>query len=72
MIKRASLAVVLTMAYLLAFAAGSFLHPIGVVRALGSHGPEVRLFVWDGVLLMLMLYGLSLGVEAMWESDCGI
>ena len=65
MVKRALLAMFLTTVFLLAFAAGSFLHPFGVVRTLGSRGLTVRLFVWDGVLLMLMLYVVTLGIEAM-------
>lgn len=65
MVKRVLLTMLFTAVYLVAFAAGSFLHPLGVIRALGSQGLTVRLFVWDGVLLMLALYGLTLGVEAL-------
>ena len=65
MIKKVLLAMSFTVAYLLAFAVGSFLHPFGITRVLGSHGLSVRLYVWDGVLLMLGLYLLTLGVEAL-------
>lgn len=65
MVKRVLLTILFTVVYLVTFAAGSFLHPLGVVRALGSEGLTARLFIWDGVLLMLTLYGLTLGVEAL-------
>ncbi len=65
MLKRISLALFFLLVYLLAFAAGSFLHPFGVIRILGAQGLGVRLFIWDGVLLMLALYLLTLGIEAL-------
>ena len=65
MVKRVLLGILFTVIYLIAFAAGSFLHPLGLVRAIGSQGLTVRLFIWDGVLVMLTLYGLTLGIEAL-------
>ncbi len=65
MTKRVLLATCLTVVYLVTFAAGSFLRPLGVTRVLGSHGLAVRLYVWDGVLLMLALYLLTLAIEAL-------
>ncbi len=65
MIKRVLLAGFLVILYVVAFAAGSFTHPFGVIRTLESHGLAVRLFIWDGVLLMVGLYLLSLAIEAV-------
>ena len=63
MIKKFLLSFVLTVLYLAAFAFGSFLRPFDRVQTLSSHGLAVRLFVWDGVLLMLALYALTLCAE---------
>lgn len=65
MIKRLLLALVLVFLYVVAFAAGSFAHPFGVTQTLGSQGPPVRLFIWDGALLMVGLYVLTLVLEAI-------
>ena len=65
MTERVLLAALLPVAYLVTFAVGSVLHPIGVTRTLGSHGLTVRLYVWDGVLLMLALFLLTLAIEAL-------
>ena len=67
MIKRVLLAVFLVILYTVAFAAGSFARPFGVIRTLGSHGLAVRLFIWDGVLLMVGLFLLTLVIEAVAE-----
>lgn len=56
---------VLVILYVVAFAAGSFARPFGVIRTLGAHGLAVRLFIWDGVLLMVGLYLLTLVIEAV-------
>ena len=65
MTKRVLLSACFTVVYFVTFAAGSFLRPFGVTRILGSHGLAVRLYVWDGVLLMLALYLLTLAIEAL-------
>ena len=64
MIKRVLFSALLTLLYLAAFAAGSFLHPFNRVQALSSQGLGVRLFIWDGVLLMLALFAVTLAIEA--------
>ena len=53
--------------FLVTFALGSFvLHPFHVQTVLGSSdATHVRSFVWDGLLLMLILYALVLVVEAL-------
>ena len=63
--KRALLTLLLLVAYLFAFAAGSFMHPFGITSVLASHGLAARIFIWDGVLLMLGLFVLTLGLEAI-------
>ena len=65
MVKRMLLAVILVFLYVMAFAAGSFAHPFGITRTLGSHGLGLRLFIWDGVLLMVGLYVLTLVIQAI-------
>ena len=65
LIKKALLAFALTLLYLAGFAAGSFLRPFGRVQTLGAHGLAIRLFVWDGVLVLLALYGLTLLIELL-------
>ena len=64
MIKRVLLAGFLVILYVGAFAAGSFARPFGVIGSLGSHGLTVRLFIWDGLLLMVGMYLLTLVIEA--------
>ena len=65
MIKRVLLTGFLVILYLAAFAAGSFARPFGVIRTLGSQELAVRSFIWDGVLLMVGLYVLTLVIEAI-------
>jgi hypothetical protein len=49
--------------FLIVFAAGSFFyHPFNVQTALAGTG---RSFVWDGVLLMLLLYALLMLVAVL-------
>ena len=55
----------LTVVYLIAFAARSFLHPFRHNGGLEPRGPAIRLYVWDALLLMLGLYLLTLVVEAL-------
>ena len=65
MVRGVLLAVGLSFAYLITFAAGSFLQPFGVTRVLASRELAGRFFVWDGVLLMVGLFLLTLLVEAL-------
>jgi hypothetical protein len=49
--------------FLLVFAAGSFLyHPFHIETALDG---RTRSFVWDGVLLLLLTYGVVLLIELL-------
>lgn len=65
MVKRVALTVCFTAVYLVTFATGSFLHPFGITRILGTRGLGVRLYIWDGVLLMLALFLLTIVIEAL-------
>ena len=53
--------------FLVTFALGSFvLHPFHVQTVLASSdATHARSFVWDGLLLMLLLYALVLLIEAL-------
>lgn len=62
--RRVVLGLVLTVLDLIVFAAGSFARPFGIATQLQASGAAVRLFLWDGLLLMTGLYLLTLGVEA--------
>lgn len=50
--------------FLVTFALGSFvLHPFNVRTALAPTATQTRVFIWDGVLMMLLLYVLVLLLE---------
>ncbi len=50
--------------FLITFALGSFiLHPFHVQTVLAPDAAHTRTFIWDGVLLMLLLYVLVLLLE---------
>ena len=52
--------------FLITYAVGSFfLHPFHVQTVLADHGNGTRIMFWDGLLLMLLLYGLVLLIEAL-------
>jgi hypothetical protein len=51
--------------FLLVFAVGSFIvHPFHVQTALASADGHSRVFLWDGALLMVLVYLLILLLEA--------
>ncbi len=50
--------------FLLTFLVGSLLlHPFHLTTTLASDAAHTRVFLWDGLLLMLLLYGLVLLLE---------
>jgi len=50
--------------FLVTFALGSFvLHPFNVRTALTPDATQTRVFIWDGLLMMLLLYVLVLLLE---------
>jgi hypothetical protein len=50
--------------FLFTFALGSFLPPFHLRQMLAQTPEGTRVFLWDGVVLMLGLYALILGIEA--------
>ncbi len=52
--------------FLLTFLVGSLvLHPFRVLTVLSRDAAHTRVFVWDGLLLMLALYGLMVVLGAV-------
>jgi hypothetical protein len=51
--------------FLLVFAAGSFFPPFHIERVLGVTPDGTRLFIWDGVLLMTLLFLVILLIESL-------
>ncbi len=51
--------------FLIVFAAGSFLPPFHIEHALNVTPDGTRMFIWDGVLLMTLLFGVILLIEAL-------
>jgi hypothetical protein len=63
--KKAIAVVLQFLLFLLVFAVGSLLfHPFHVETTMASVEGQTRLFLWDGVLLMVLTYGLILLLEA--------
>ena len=52
-------------AFLIIFALGSFLPPFNVRQILSSTQYGSRVFVWDGLLLAGILFGVILVIEAL-------
>ena len=51
--------------FLLVFAAGSFLPPLHVEHIIGVTADGTRIFIWDGVLLMTLLFLVILLIESL-------
>jgi len=51
--------------FFVTFAAGSFAPPFHIQRVLSVTPEGTRVFLWDGVVLMLALYILILLIEAL-------
>ena len=65
MIKNVFFALLQFVLFWLVFAAGSFFPPFHMERMLGATPDGTRIFVWDGVLLMVLLFAVILLVEAL-------
>lgn len=66
MVGRIVSCVVQCVLFLVTFALGSFvLHPFNVRTVLLPSATQTRVFIWDGLLLMLMLYVLVLLIEVL-------
>jgi hypothetical protein len=62
--KRAVLALGQFVLFLVCFAVGSFAAPLHVRQVLGVTPDGTRIFLWDGVILMVLLLALLAGIEA--------
>ena len=62
--KNAIFAVLKFLLFLVVFAAGSFLPPFHIEHVLGTTADGTRIFIWDGVGLMVILLVLLLLIEA--------
>jgi hypothetical protein len=51
--------------FFVTFLLGSFVHPLKVQTVLAPDALHTRVFIWDGLLLMLILYVLVLVVELL-------
>lgn len=64
--KRVFSVLVQFLLFLLVFGAGSFVfHPFHVETTLAAVDGRARSFVWDGLLLMVLLYVVVLAFEAL-------
>jgi hypothetical protein len=50
--------------FLIVFAVGSFFPPFHIEHVLGTTPDGTRIFIWDGVVLMVILFVLLLLIEA--------
>jgi hypothetical protein len=51
--------------FFFAFAAGSFFPPFHIEQVLATTPDGTRIFIWDGVVLMAVLFGVILLIEAL-------
>jgi hypothetical protein len=51
--------------FLVAFAAGSFFPPFRMEQVLAATNDGTRVFIWDGVVLMAILFAVILVIEAL-------
>lgn len=51
--------------FLVAFAAGSFFPPFHMEQVLAATNDGTRVFIWDGVVLMAILFAVILVIEAL-------
>ena len=59
------LAVLKFLLFLVVFAAGSFFPPFHIQQTLGVTADGTRIFIWDGALLMVLVFAVILAIEAM-------
>ncbi len=65
MIKNVFFALLQFVLFFLVFGAGSFFPPFHLEHVLGTTPDGTRIFIWDGVLLMLLLFVVILLIEAL-------
>lgn len=65
MIKNVFFTILKFILFFVVFAAGSFFPPFHIERVLGTTPDGTRIFIWDGVLLMVALFVVILLIEAL-------
>lgn len=65
MIKKVFFTLLQFVLFLLVFAAGSFFPPFHIEHVLGTTADGTRVFIWDGVVLMFLLFATILLIEAL-------
>jgi hypothetical protein len=63
--KNAIFAVLQFVLFMIVFAVGSFLPPFHIQRILSVTPEATRVFIWDGVVLMTLLFVVILLIEAL-------
>jgi hypothetical protein len=65
MIKNILLTIVQFFLFFVAFAVGSFMTPFKIAHVISYSPRGTRIFYWDGVLLMLILFAVILLIELL-------
>jgi hypothetical protein len=63
--KNVFLALLKFILFLIVFAAGSFFPPFHIERVVGVTPDGTHIFIWDGLLLMTVLFVVILLIEAL-------
>jgi hypothetical protein len=63
--KRVLFALLQFVLFLLVFAVGSFLPPFHIERVVSVTPEGTRMFIWDGVVLMTLLWAMILLIETL-------
>ena|ERR1700679_1138265 len=65
MIIKIILAILQFLLFFIAFAVGSFMTPFRIVHVIAFSPRGSRIFYWDGIIVMLIVYVVILLIEAM-------
>jgi hypothetical protein len=65
MIIKIILAILQFLLFFIAFAVGSFMTPFKIVHVIAFSPRGSRIFYWDGIIVMLIVYVVILLIEAM-------
>ncbi len=65
MIVKILLAILQFLLFFIAFAVGSFMTPFKIMHIIAFSPRGTRIFYWDGIIVMLIVYVVILLVEAM-------
>jgi hypothetical protein len=64
MIVKILLAILQALLFFIAFAVGSFMTPFKLMQVIASSPRGSRVFYWDGIVLMLIVFLVIIGIEA--------